>query len=205
MKKYKRIDPNKQYKIAIPILCVVCIGLLLVPFLIHKFGGYSVEDTYTIDGLLGYLGATVSSIVALVLGFASYFQSERAREAEKKLTEKQRHEAIAPSLQVELSKKKDGLFALKIKNYSPFPAIDICLVPIKLGCSVLGNESREISFTINKTEEIQYLYLDGDYELDKNGMLKEITLDYSDMDNNDISQTFVLRGNEYMTEPLQYN
>lgn len=205
MKKYKKIDPNKQYKIIIPILCVVCIGLLLVPFLIHKFGGYPVEDIYTIDGLLGYLGSTVSSIVALVLGFTSYFQSERAREAEKKLAEKKRQEAIAPSLQVELTKKKDGLFALKITNYSPFPAIDIRLVTMELGCSVPGNESREIAFTINKTERTECPYLDGDYELDANGMLKEIALGYSDLDNNGIDQIFVLRKNKYIAEFLQYD
>lgn len=193
---------EKNFKLLIVIcITITIIAILSVIFVKQIFS--NISD----DSMVSYIGTIITGIVSILCSFLSLYENKKKTEAEEEISKLKYRDSIRPALSVKLNKIEDDLFKIIIENISSNYAKNIYLYQYPILSDVKNSciEQKLIVFS-DRTVPNAVSIDDDNYYTMENGYPKRLHLIFNDIDNNQISQEFMLTpNNEYEALPVEYD
>lgn len=195
-RNYKK-DISKKFLEAtnnhlILILVILFVLVLLFPVLICVFYKYLLcKPSISADGMIGYLGATISSFIALFIAFIGIYKNNENEELQEDLQINLRRKQIRPILHPCLYSENDDLYLI-VENLSSNAAFSPVLFGKDIANFITSNNPIKIKivFTNDLQDPDVYVFDESFYELNEDGYPRELIFVYSDVDNNIITERF---------------
>lgn len=188
---YKVVE--KHYKKIIIMLLILIIIVPILVWLFYSFLDIPVYTDISADGMLGYLGSIIAAFASLLVAIVAVWQVKRTIDAEKQLASAERRKTICPSIQIEVKEllEADGVFELTIHNTSNYAAEGIWLYEYAFLPFIKPNESKKKRFSLGTSAKGDLIVDESYCDITTDGYPEVITLIYSDIYKNTISQDFI--------------
>lgn len=190
------------------ILLIVITICVLIPLFVHLCydgsGNVLIKTEITADGMLGYLGASVGSVVALAIALIGICREKKHEEEAEELRKDNRKNEIRPRFHIEFKLREDGCFDVVLSNHNKHPAFDIYFVDRNILPFVKEGNPKKIKVCFDFSNDALDAYyfdcdLDGDYP-------KDFYLIYTDIDGNIISEKFkhFYEDRKHLYKPIEH-
>lgn len=198
----KKSPIESHFKLIVTICIIIAILAMLSIILIK-----SVFSNVSDDSMVSYIGTTITGIVSIFCSFLSLYENKKKTELEEEMSKLKYRDSIRPVLSVKLNKKEDDLFEIIIENISSNYAKNIYLYQYPILSDVKNRCIEEKLIVFSDRAVPNAISIDDDnYYTMENGYPKRLYLIFNDIDDNQLSQEFMLTpNNEYEALPIEYD
>lgn len=193
---------KKNFKLFI-FICIIITILAVLSVIVVKKTFSNISD----DSMVSYIGTTIAGIVSIFCSFLSLYENKKKTELQEEMSKWKYRDSIRPVLSVKLNKMENDLFEIIIENISSNYAKNIYLYQYPILSDVKNRCIKEKLIVFSDRTVPNAISIDDDnYYTMENGYPKRLNLIFNDIDDNQLSQEFILTpNNEYEALPVEYD